>query len=328
MSQARRRQFLLAAGAGGLSVLLPALAQQKQFRVGWISSDPAADGSPFLEALRQGLTELGYIEGRNLTVEARWGDGSNEGTGPLIAEQLVRLRPDVIVTLGPAASWVRKTGAAIPVAFGFSGDPVLAGFVESLSRPGGNLTGISLMALELVGKRIELLKEALPRAKRVAIIANPQHPGDQAEQRASHAAAKTLGLADEFFEARNAAQLETALSSIAKSHADAMVVFPMAFMMRHRERIAEIATKFRIPAISGWAQFAEGGNLMSYGPNLRESFRRLAFFSDKILKGARPADIPVELPTRFELVVNLKAARALGVSFPQSILVRADRVIE
>lgn len=327
MSQVRRRQFLLAVGAGSLSVLLPALAQQKQFRVGWISSDSAADGSPFFEAFRQRLNELGYVEGRNLTIVARWGDSSSERIEQLVAE-LVRLNPDVIVTQGPAALSMRKAGAAIPVVFGFSGDPVAAGFVDSLSRPGGNLTGISLMALELVGKRIEMLKEALPRAKRVAIIANPQHPGDQAEQRASHAAAKTLGLADEFFEARNAAQLETALNSIAKSRADAMVVFPMALMMRHRERIAALATKYRIPAISGWAQFAEGGNLMSYGPNLRESFRRLAFFCDKILKGAKPVDIPVELPTRFELVVNLKAARTLGVSFPKSLLVRADRVIE
>jgi putative tryptophan/tyrosine transport system substrate-binding protein len=327
MSQVRRRQFLRTVGAGSLLVSLPALAQQKQFRIGWISSDTAADGSPSFEAFRQGLSELGYVEGRNLVIAARWGDGSAEHTDQLVAE-LVRLRPDVIVTLGPAALSVRKAGSAIPVVFGFSGDPLQAGFVDSLSRPGGNLTGISFMTLELVGKRIELLKETLPRAKRLAIIANPQHPGDQAEQRASHAAAKTLGLADEFFEARNAAQLETALNSIAKSRADAMVVFPTASLMRHREQIAAFATKHRIPAISGWAQFAEGGNLMSYGPNLRETFRRLAFFTDKILKGVRPSDIPVELPTQFELVINLKTAKALGIKIPQSILVRVDRVIE
>ena len=327
MKQIRRRQFLLAAGAGSLSVLLPALAQQKQFRIGWISSDVAADGSAFFEAFREGLNELGYVEGRNLAIAARWGDGSAERTEQIVAE-LVGLRPDLIVTQGPAALSVRKTGAAIPVIFGFSGDPVQAGFVDSFSRPGGNLSGISLMALELVGKRIELLKESLPKAKRLAIIANPQHPGDQAEQRASHAAANTLGLADEFFEARNGAQLEAALNSIVKLRADAMVVFPMALMMRHRERIAALAIRHRIPAISGWAQFAEGGNLMSYGPNLRASFRRLAYFSDKIFRGIKPADIPVELPTHFELVVNLKAARALEVSVPQSILVRADRVIE
>lgn len=319
-----RRNVLIAMGA---LAALPVLAQQKRFRVAWVSSDPAMDGSQLFEAFLQGMADFGYVNGKNLAVEARWGDNSNERTEQHVAE-IVRLRPDVIVSMGPATSLVRKTGTSIPVAFAFSGDPVLAKFVDSLAHPGGNLTGMTLMALDLVAKRIELLKEALPKAKRVAIIANPQHPGDQAERRASNAAAKALGLTGEYFEAQSSAQLETALNSIATSRIDALLVFPMALTMSYREQIAAFSVKHRIPAISGWAQFADGGNLMSYGPNLRESFRRLAYFTDKILKGTKPMEIPVEMPTRFELIVNLKAAKALGVNLPKSIVVRADRVIE
>jgi putative ABC transport system substrate-binding protein len=322
-----RRGFLILLGLGVIAVVRPAFAQQKQFRVGWISSDPAGEGSPFFEALRKGLREFGYIEGRNLILEARWGSGSFESTNELIAE-LVHLRPNVIVTQGRVVRSLRKSTTTIPLVFGFSGDPVQAGLVESLPRPGGNLTGMSFMSLELVGKRMELLREVLPAVKRVAVLANPQHPGDQAEQRASQAAATALGLTVEIFEVRREAQLEGALNAIQKSRNEAMVVFPMASMMHNRERIAAFAVKNRMPAISGWAQFAEGGNLMSYGPDLHESFRRLASFVDRILRGAKPAELPVELPTRVELVVNVRAAKALGIAIPQSILVRADRVIE
>lgn len=322
-----RRRFLKGLGTGILAGVVPAFAQQAQFRVGWLSSDPAREGSRFFEAFREGLRELGYAEGRNVIFDARWGSGSAERTGQLLAESM-QARPNVIVVQGPAAVSVRKSGTTIPAVFGFSGDPVQAGLVESLPRPGGHLTGISFMALELVGKRIELLKEVLPAVKRIAVLANPQHPGDQAEQRASQVAATALGLTAQYFEMRNGAQLEDALSAIAKSRSEAMLVFPMALMMRYSERIAEFAVKNHMPAISGWAQFADGGNLMSYGPNLHESFRRLATFVDRILKGAKPAELPVELPTRVELVVNLKAAKALGVKVPQSVLARADRVIE
>jgi putative ABC transport system substrate-binding protein len=219
---------------------------------------------------------------------------------------------------------MRRATTTIPVVFGYSGDPVEAGLVESLSRPGGNMTGISYLALDLVGKRIELVREVLPGAKRIAIVAQPQHPGDQGERRASQAAATALGLSLEYFESRNTAQLMDALAAIEKSRSDAVV----QNIILNRERIAAWALKSRIPAVSGWAQFAEGGNLMSYGPNLREASRRLAFYVDKILKGAKPAEIPVELPTRVELVVNLKAAKALGVTVPQTVLLRADQVIE
>lgn len=322
-----RREFLRAVPAGAFAVTREGAAQQGQRRIGWISADPAAENSAFFDAFKQGLRDLGYSEGRNIVFEPRWGDGS-VARGDELAADLVRSRPDVIVTQGPAAGAVRKTGAAIPVVFGFSGDPVQAGFVQSLARPGGNLTGISLMALDLVGKRLELLKDVLPHAKRIAVVANPQHPGDQAEQRTSHAAAKSLGLTTEYFEATNGMQVEAALGAIQKSRSEAMLVFPMALMMRYRTRFAAFSVQNQIPAISGWAQFAEGGNLMSYGPNLAESFRRLAYFVDKIFRGSRPADLPVELPRRIELVLNLRTAGTLGIRLPQSLLLRADRVID
>jgi len=320
-----RRKFLDVLGAGALAASLPAMAQA-QFRIAWASPTKAADGSLFLEELRRGLRELGYFEGRNVRIDAFWGEDSAERIAKLPSAAIAS-SPHVIVAQGATAPPMRKATATIPVVFGYSGDPVEAGLVQSLARPGGNLTGISYLALDLVGKRIELVKEVLPGAKRIAIVAQPQHPGDQGERRASQAAATALGLSLEYFESRNSAQLADAMAAIEKSRSDAVVMFPVQNIIINRERIAAWAIRNRLPAVSGWAQFAEGGNLMSYGPNLREASRRLAFYVDKILKGAKPAEIPVELPTRVELVVNLKAAKALGVTVPQTVLLRADQVI-
>ena len=322
-----RRSFIAIAVAAAMALAFRTSAQPARFRIGWLGSSREEDGSQFFEALRQGLRDLGYVEGRDLAFEARWGGDSAAGTDKLAAE-LVATNPRLIVTQGPAVLAVRKATASIPIVFGFSGDPVEAGFVQSLSRPGGNLTGISYMALELVGKRIELLKEMMPGLHRIAVVAWPQHPGDHAERRASQTAATALGIEIEYFEARGQAQLDEALAAVARSRCEAAILFPVSTVIGRRARIAEWAVKHRLPAVSGWAQFAEGGNLMSYGPNLRESSRRLASFVDRILKGAKPAEIPVERPTRVEFVINLKAAKALGVTVPQSILVRADRVIE
>ena len=322
-----RRSFLGAFGAGALTVALPAFAQSPQIRIGWMSNTRAADAGLFLDALRAGLREHGYVEGRNIAIEERWGDDVPARAEQSVAE-LVASKPNVIVTQGPAALTLRKHTTTIPVVFGFSGDPVEAGIVQSLARPGGNLTGISFLTLELVGKRVELLKEILPQAKRLAVVANPQHAGDKAERRASEVAASTLGLGVEYFEARNGAQLLEVLPAIEKSRCDAVMLFPVQFVISNRERIAEWAVRTRMPAISGWAQFAEGGNLMTYGPNLVDTYKRLAWYVDRILKGTKPAELPVELPTRVELIVNRKAARALGVVVPQSMLLRADRVIE
>jgi ABC-type uncharacterized transport system substrate-binding protein len=325
-----RRKLVIALGASALTAPFSSFAQEqsKVRRIGWISNDSGSGNPPMFAAFREGLRDLGYVEGRNLVIDARWGEGSDERLEQLAVE-LVKSNPDVIVTQGgPATHPVIRAGATMPVVFGYSGDPVEAGVVSSLARPGRNFTGMTFLSFDLVGKRLELLKEVMPGLKRIAILANPQHPGEQGELRVSQAAAKTLGLSFQYFQAQNAAKVEDALAAILKSHSEAVDVFPDGLLIRSRERIAEFSTKNRIPAISGWAQFAESGNLMSYGPNLRYAYRRLATYVDKIFKGAKPADLPVELPTTVELVVNLRAAKALGIKIPNSILVRADRVIE
>ncbi len=323
-----RRQLIFAFTAGVLLPRWAAAQPAKVLRIGWLSNDRGSGKAPMFTAFREGLRDLGYIEGRNLVIDAHWGEGSNERLEQLAVE-LVKSKPDLIVTQGgPATHPVIRAGATMPVVFGYSGDPVEAAVVTSLARPGRNFTGVAFFSLELVGKRLELLKEVMPGLTRIAVLANPQHPGEKGELRASQAAAKALGLSFQYFQAENAAQLEAALAAISKSRVEAMDVFPDALMVRNSERIAEFSTNNRIPAISGWAQFPEGGNLMSYGPNLRDAYRRLATYVDKIVKGAKPADLPVELPTTVELVVNLKIAKALGIKIPQSILARADRVIE
>ena len=322
-----RRRFIAALGAGAWAVSLPASAQSQQVRIGWLSNTHAGDATVFLDALRAGLRDQGYVEGRNLTIDARWGDDS-DARSEQSARELVASKPRAIVAQGPAARTLQKHTTEIPIVFGFSGDPVEAGLVKSFAHPGGNMTGITFLTLELVGKRVELLREMLPRAKRLAVVANPQHPGDTAERRVSEKAASSLGMSIEYFEARNGGQLFEALPAIEKSRSDAVMLFPLQFVISNRERIAEWAIRTRMPAISGWAQFAEGGNLMTYGPNLVDSYKRLARFVDRIVNGAKPAELPVELPTRVELVVNRKAATALGVTVPRSVLVRADKVIE
>ncbi|HUQ75173.1 MAG TPA: ABC transporter substrate-binding protein, partial [Burkholderiales bacterium] len=273
--------------------------------------------------------ELGYVEGRNLVIEARFGEGAGPERLEQLAHELVALKPQVIVAQGgPATFPLYRTRTAIPVVMAYSGDPVEAKFAATYAHPGGNFTGMTFLSLELVGKRMELLKEVLPGLKRVAILANPEHPGQHGELRVSQAAAKDLGLVIDYFQVRGTAELDEALAAILKLRSDAIVQFPDALMMRYRERIAQFSIDNRIPAISGWAPFADSGNLMTYGPNQRAVFTRLATFVDKILKGANPATLPIELPSSVELVLNLKAAKALGLSIPSSILARADRKIE
>ncbi len=323
-----RRELLIALGAGGCALPFLSFAQQQAVhRIGWLSNDRPGN-SPFFDAFRGGMHDLGYVEGRDVVYEARFGAGSAERLEQLAAE-LVKLKPQIIVTHGgPATYPIVRAGATMPVVFGFSGDPVEGKVVDSYAHPGRNMTGMTFLSLELVGKRMEMLKEVMPGLKRVAILANPQHAGEQGELRASQSAAKILGLAIDYFQVRSEAELETALAALLKSRSEAIVQFPDAFLNRYRERIAQFALKNRIAAISGWASLAESGYIMSYGPNLRDVFRRLATYVDKILKGAKPADLPVELPTTVELVVNMKTAKALGIKIPNSILLRADRVIE
>ena len=322
-----RRKFLLALTASALGPRWAAAQRPTSHRVGWLSLD-RADGSVYFESFRTGLRELGYVEGKNLEIHARWGNESLERMASLAGE-LVQVGPQVVVTqAGSAMRAMLKTGSSIPIVFAFSGDPVEAGLVDRLARPGRNLTGVSFLALDLVGKRVELLKELLPAIRQVAVLANPEHPGDQSELRVSQEAAKKLGVSLRYHPVRSLLELDGALGEIAKARSDAVVVFPEALTLRHRGRIAEFGLKQRIPVVSGWGRYAESGCLMSYGPNLSISYRSIARFVDRILKGASPAELPVELPTIVELVVNSKTAKTLGITIPQSILVRADRVIE
>lgn len=319
-----RRTFL-----GTLTLLAATRAwpqASRPIRIGWLSND--APNSPFFDAFREGMRNLGYVEGSNLVIEARFAAGSPEQMEKMAAE-LAAIKPLVVVTQGgPSTFPMIKANPAAQIVFGFSGDPIEAKVAESFARPGGNYTGTTFMSFELVGKRMELLKEALHNVKRVAIVANPHHPGERGELKASSAAAKSLGLAVDYHQVTTVAELETAFAAIQKSRCDAIDAFPDGFTMRHADKIAAFTQRTHIPAISGWAQFADRGNLMSYGPNLRDSYKRLATYVDKIAKGAKPGDLPIELPTSVEMVVNLKTARAIGLKLPNSILVRAHRTIE
>lgn len=324
-----RRRCLAALASTLLAKALPAGAQARAqpARIGWMSLSTSADGSPFLATLRQALRDIGHAEGRNLVIDTFWGEDSDERIGSLLAA-LLASRPQVIVAHGPAAIPLQRVTRTVPIVFGFSGDPVEAGLVDSFAHPGRNLTGLSFAAKQLAGKRIELIKEALPQLRHLAVLASPQHPGDQAERRESQVAAAALGLTLSIFEARGAAQIDSALVAIEQSNCQAVVAFPVQNVLRMRTQMAAWSVRTRVPVVSGWAQFAEGGNLMTYGANLQASSQRLAEYVDKILKGANPADLPVEFPTRMELVVNLAAAKALNIKLPYSVLLRADRIIE
>lgn len=309
-----------------VALLAPAPAAEAQadanaVRIGWMG---IGRGTTF-DAFRQGMRERGWIEGQNLVIEPRFGEYAQ---APQLAAELQRAKVVLIVAQGPMVLRARNELGSTPVVFGFSGDPVEAKLVASLGRPGGNKTGLTAMAWELVGKRLELAKEALPGLKRVAVMANPAHPGEQSELRISQEAARKLGVSLQYLPVRAPKDFEAAFDAMVRERAQAAIAFPDAFMNGNAKVIAELATRHGIPVISGADQFAEAGNFMTYGPVLAEFWRSVSYYADKILKGARPADLPVGQPTTFELVINLKAAKALGVSVPQSLLLRADRIIE
>ena len=305
-----------------------AVEPNRPYRVAWVSTERQAAPSPNLAAFRGGLRDLGYAEGRELVLDTWWGEGSGLQVEKL-APDILRSQPDVVVAAGGSAlAALIRAGVKTPIVFSVSADPVAAKFVESFAHPGGNMTGMSLFTLALVGKRLEVLKEILPRARGVALIANPQHPGERQELDAAQAAASKLGLAVRYFPVSSEAELETALVDIARRRDDAIVAFADGFTLGFASRIAAFSLQYRIPAVDGWAEFARQGNLLIYGPVIEDVYRRLAAYVDKIRKGAKPADLPVELPTKVELVVNLKTAKALGLTIPPSVLARADEVIE
>jgi putative ABC transport system substrate-binding protein len=286
----------------------------------------AGSREAFVDVFRAGLREQGWTEGRDIELEVRW---TSDETAEAVARTIVASVPAVIVAPGGAvASPLRRLGTTLPVVFVHSGDPIDAGLVQSFARPGGNFTGMSWMSLALVGKRLETLREIAPRLRRVAVFADPRHAGEPKERAATKEAAGALGLELRYYPMRTAAALEDAMASTRSERCEALDVFPDGFTLRQRVRIAEFAKAERLMSISGWVEYAEAGFLASYGVNRTETIRRLASYVTRILRGASPSDLPVELPTIVESAVNLKTARALGLTIPRSVLARADRVID
>ena len=321
----QRRQLLLAASAALAAPLRP-FAQERVHRIAWLSTSDRAGGQAFFGPFLEGMAELGYVHGRNLEVDARWADYSGERLAGL-ASDAIALRPSVIVTQGAALRSVSKNPGAIPVVFGVSGDPVELGVAKSLARPGGHFTGVTFLAYELSAKRVELLHEIVPKGRHLAIVSNPQHAGDAKELQATREAAVGSGLQVTHHPASDETGLQKALESVVAAHADLLLVQPDGLFVRQSPALARFSIERRVPAISGWASLADSGTLVTYGPVLAASYRRLAYFVDRILRGASPAEMPIEQPTKLELVLNLKTAKALGLLIPQAILVRVDRTI-
>ena len=315
---------------GFLAAPLACVAQSagKVHRIGFLSSLASSDGRFQIEALRQGLRDLGYVEGRNVAIEARWAEGDYQRL-PRLARELVYLAPDVIVSAGgpPPARALKEATKALPVVF-VSGSVMATGLVSSLSRPDGNLTGFEVFAEELDAKRLGLLIEILPKARHVAALWNPGNLEDGQQRKRLQDAARVLGMQIRFVEARRPGEIDGAFASIAREQTDAVVVSADPMFVSERRRIVELAGRNRVPTIYFDRSFAETGGLLSYGTDLFALYRSAGTYVDKILRGAKPADLPVQQPTKFELVINLKTARTLGLTIPQPVLLRADRVIE
>jgi len=317
---------LLALTLAPLAAPLAAEAQPptKVPRIGvlWPVSD-----DPTLEAFRQGLRSLGYIEGQNLLIEYRYA-GGKDALLPDLAAQLVHLNPDVILTWTVVGARVAKQATAtIPIVSGSMSDPVAAGLVASLARPGGNLTGLTSLTPQLSAKRLQLISEVVPGLSRVAVLSTP-NPTAQLGLRETEVAARSLGVRLQALDVRSPDDLDSAFSAIVRERAGGVIVLADALFIQHRKRLVDLAAKHRLPAIYFGKEHVDAGGLMSYAPSFPDMFRRAAYYVDRILKGAKPADLPVEQPTKFELVVNLKTAKALGLTIPQSVLARTDHVIE
>jgi putative ABC transport system substrate-binding protein len=327
-----RRTFLAGTGAVLLAAPLGVEAQQvgKVARIGFLAGNLAA--IPHLrEAFRQGLRDLGYVEGRNVVIEDRDAKGKLERL-PALAAELVALKVDVIVAGStPHALAAKQATGTLPIVFAAADDAVGSGLVASLARPGGNVTGLSFLAPELVGKRLELLKQAVPGVTQVAVLWQPGGLGERTEQdqlKEADVAARALGVRVQFVEARSPADIDRAFSDMTRARAGALTVLTGAMFFIERRRLADLAAKNRLPAVYPWRDGVDAGGLISYGPDLADLYRRAATYVDKMLKGAKPADLPVEQPTKFELVINLKTAKALGLTIPPSLLGRADEVIQ
>jgi len=323
-----RRRNLLAAVIGGVVVVRPfRSASGEAVHIGFVSGADEAGAADFLAALRDGLAAEGYREPGTLTLDVRYADWSLDRVPELVAG-LEHRGVKLITTHAAATPIVVKGNRTVPVVYEFSADPVATGIATDLAHPLFNATGISLLRAELNGKRLEFLHEIAPGIRRVAVIANPLHPGEQREREELQAKADQLGIHLTFFSTPNRNELDRALDSIGKDPPQALVALSEGFVTENRNTIIGFALSQRLPLVSGWAVMAKSGALLTYGPRLTESYRRAAYFVSRILKGARAQDLPIEQPTVLELVVNLNTAKALGITVPQALLARADGVIE
>ena len=326
-----RRAFVTTLGGGLLAAPLAATAQPtgEVRRVGFLSNS-SATSSKSLNEFRQGLNELGWVEGRNIVIEPRWAEGKSDRL-PALAAELIRLKVDILVVgSSPTARAAKNATGTIPIVLAGVADPVRQGLVESLARPGGNVTGLSWDAggVNKVGKELELLRELVPKVRRVAILLNPASPNLSTTVSNVTAAARSLGVQILLLEARGPNEFDVAFAAMAKDRVQALLVVTDSMFVLHRAQLAELAAKNRLPSMHGERAHVEAGGLMSYGPSLPDLGRRTATYVDRIFRGASPADLPIEQPTKFELVINLKTAKALGLTIPPSVLLRADQVID
>jgi ABC-type uncharacterized transport system substrate-binding protein len=305
-------------------------AQSKVVRVGYLAADLAANPT-FPAAFREGLRDLGYVEGQNVVIEYRSAEGHSERLSSLAAE-LVRLKVDILVSEGtPPSLAAKQATTTIPVVFAASADALGSGLVASLARPGGNVTGLSFLGPETVAKCLQLLKEAVPSITRAAVLSHPGNPSEATRKiilKETEAAARALALHLQFLEARGPEEFERTFAEMGRGRAGGLTVLTSIMFFSERKRLVELAAKYKLPAVYPWREPVDAGGLLAYGPNLPDLFRRAAGYVDRIVKGAKPADMPVEQPVKFELVVNLKAARALGLTLPPSLIARADHVID
>ena len=327
----RRRDLIALIANAAIAWPFDAHAQQPVPVIGWLSSGSLeSDNIPArLPAFRQGLSEMGYVEGQNVTIEYRWAEGQYDRF-PALAADLVRLQTTVIVTPGPSQTFAAKAATStIPIVFETGIDPVLSGLVASLNRPGGNITGVSLLNAELAGKRLDLLHELLPTATAIALLVNPTNPSNsELETTSLRDAAHALGLQAHVLQASTPSEIDTAFGTLVEVRAGALVVAGDSLFTSRRNQIIALAARHAVPAIYIYREFASAGGLMSYGTDLADSYRQLGRYTAKILKGARPADLPVQQVVKLELVINLKTAKALGLTIPATLLARADEVIE
>jgi putative ABC transport system substrate-binding protein len=325
----KRRELLLLLG-GALIAARALRAQQKAMPViGWLSSVSPGPSAHYVAAFRQGLSETGYVEGQNVTIEYRWAEGRDDRL-PAFAADLVGRKVDLIVAGGSLLSTLAAKSATstIPIVFPALSDPVAAGLVASLARPGGNVTGFSPFQYEMTPKRLELLTELVPQARVIALLVTPNEPRTEGLIRDMQEAARVKGVQLQILKASTEGEIDSAFAALVELHVDALVLGPDSLFGSRREQLVALASRHAVPAISPWREMAAAGGLISYGPSIAALFRETGIYAGRILNGAKPADLPVQRPTTFELVINLKTAKALGLTVPPSILARADEVIE